>query len=109
MKVWNLIPVLRLLLPFMGGVLLQLFYPLQFDFLFSLLIVSIVLGSISLFFRTTIQQWKYRWWAGICIHLVFFFLGGMRCYLEKEINAVSHFQNQNKHRAPVNVRGGRDN
>ncbi len=93
MKIWNLVPVLRLLLPFIGGILLQLFYPLQFDLLVSMLIVSVALGSISLLFRTTIQQWKYRWWAGICISLVFFSLGAIRSYSFKETNQPTHFQN----------------
>ncbi len=92
MKIWNLVPVLRLLLPFCGGIVLQLFFPFTFEVLLSILVVSIALAGCSMLLRSTVQKWKYRWWSGVCITLIFFALGAIRSFTEREINEPSHFQ-----------------
>ncbi len=92
MKIWNLAPVLRLLIPFTGGIVLQLFYPFSFEILITCLLVSLSITCITFFLKSTLLQWKYRWITGASITMLFFSIGCIRSYTEKETNQPSHFQ-----------------
>lgn len=75
MNIWNQAPLVRLLISFIVGIILAIYYPLNFPFydycIFCLVFFWGVITVVPHFF----VSYKNSWWLGILIHLLFIALG----------------------------------
>jgi len=75
MNIWNQLPLLKILIPFLCGILLALS---GLDFEMSLLAVAVSFSILSFFvyrYKKIVKDYKYRWVFGFLIALFFLFSG----------------------------------
>ena len=85
----NQIPLFRILLPFLAGILVCIYTQIEIPFW------SLILGILLLFQLLINVRFKlaynYRWLAGFTMHLAFFIIGFQLTHYNNEINYPSHF------------------
>jgi competence protein ComEC len=69
------IPFLRLLLPFTGGIILQLYFPVRGSIIYSCIAVCFFILIWVFLYRRIKQNYAYRWVYGTFLHLFLFLLG----------------------------------
>lgn len=91
MKYWNRAPLFRVLLPFLAGILVEIFYILNFQlafYIFIALIIAVIVFTLS---KKLYRKWKIRWVYGILINSLFFFTGVVITHLKSDKNLKDHF------------------
>ncbi len=88
---WREIPLVRVIVPYISGILMAIFIPtisqmVVIPVLLLSLIFCIALAFIHLGFR-------YRWLFGIPLSILFLTIGYQLTFLRNELNDPSHFQN----------------
>jgi len=85
---WHRVPVVRLLLPFVSGIGISMFYPPGLWFPFVVFLVTF-LAAIVLYF--SIRQFAHRWFFGAIVTLCLF-SGGMALHqYQNELRSDTHF------------------
>ncbi len=86
---WREIPFVRLLLPFLLGLLLALNFNLSFSFLPVILVSLLVLLSLFTFSSIAFKQ---RWLFGSFLYLFFISFGYYLGFMQTELHQQKHFQ-----------------
>ncbi|MBI2966822.1 MAG: ComEC family competence protein [Bacteroidetes bacterium] len=87
------IPLLRLLLPFIGGIIIFVFAPRfsNHTFLITLLLCfSLALNFFLTFFSPVYTAYRYRWIYGACLNVTFFLAGYLLTYHSTEKYKPGH-------------------
>lgn len=73
---WKRAPFVRILFPFITGILIQWYCPLPLQ---TWAIVSVIsfIGLVSFFRISFFRRYKYSWLSGLCIALLFIALGAL--------------------------------
>jgi len=87
---WHTKPIVRLLLPFMGGILACGYFQAEMTILFIPLLISF--GFTYLLANKT-QSFKYRWGFGVALTIFFFCFGYLLCYYNNDAVHKNHFAN----------------
>lgn len=106
MKFWNATPLLRILLPFVAGILVTLLTPLDIinlrDVMPLLVLAVLFLGII--FFLIQIASYKNSWLFGCVFNLVVFSLGCQYTLSKIEKQYPNHFSNYLKQATLLHAR-----
>lgn len=72
MNIWNQAPLVRLILPFIAGIIAAIYFP--FNYTYSLLIIFFLLAIIGLIVSIPkfYISYKKSWWFGILIYVALF-------------------------------------
>ncbi|HKR06765.1 MAG TPA: ComEC/Rec2 family competence protein, partial [Bacteroidia bacterium] len=93
MRAWNQVPLFRLLLPFLAGILLEIFYPLHNQIF--LLILPVLLSIVLLFTynKKIYRKIGIRWIYGTALNLVILVIGATITFYNSDKNSKNHFSN----------------
>lgn len=91
MNIWNQIPFLRLLLPFLAGILTAVYSGLQIKFLAPVIIALFLLTAILVFLKSLHAYYKYSWAYGIIITALLFLCGFQITILNTDKFNEDHF------------------
>ncbi len=93
MKVWNQVPLVRLLLPFLLGIICAIYFPIQVNniLLFSLCLF-VIIGAIVLIPRFYISYRKSHW-LGVVINLLLFTFAYQLTIFKTQKFSPNHFSN----------------
>lgn len=86
---WRKSPFVRLLLPFMAGIVIQWHWQIPVTTLWILLIFSLIL-TISFFLIPFFQRYKLAWVSGVCITVLFISIGALLTW-HKDIHHSNHW------------------
>jgi competence protein ComEC len=90
MKIWNQAPLLRLILPFISGILAAIHF--QFNYNNGIIILSCILIILSLAFIPALKvSYKRSWIFGVTVNILLFSLGCRITISHSEINSAAHF------------------
>ena len=92
MNIWNRLPLLRILLPFILGISLSLTFNFIVNIGESIIVgFALILIFFSLIYKRFIRNYKYRWVFGLCVN-VFLIIYGLKITNDyKEVNCKSDF------------------
>lgn len=87
---WHTKPFLRLLLPFMGGILACGYFQTKLTILFLPLLISLI---ICFWLANSIQSFRYRWGFGVSLTIFFFCFGYQFFYYNNDSVHKNYFAN----------------
>ena len=94
MNFWNSLPLFRLILPFILGILLSDIFSS-----YILTITSACLFICALLFHFFVKSYASRWWFGVTISVMFFCLGGYATHHSLVANDKYYFENNLEERS----------
>lgn len=95
MRIWRRVPLLRLLICFVAGILLQIFYPLRLEFLVFLFCFFFLSALLFVLVRRFYRNYKLRWVYGLLVKFIFFFVGNIITWINSDTNLKNHFSKYN--------------
>jgi len=91
MNIWSRIPFLRLLLPFLAGILTAVYSGWEIEYLPYILLLLFGIIALFVFFSQLNVSYAYSPFFGMVIFSVLFFSGFQITFLKTEKNKKSHF------------------
>src|ERR1035437_10197608 len=94
MNIWNQAPFVRLILPFLAGIIIAIYLPFQFEY--SVYIIAALVAIISLFVlipRLNIS-YKKSWWFGLLVNSTLLLFSYQLTILKTEKFANNHFSDR---------------
>jgi competence protein ComEC len=91
MSLWNQIPFLRLLLPFLAGILVAVYTELEFEHLAYILIGVFIFIALFVFIKVFNLPYKNAWLFGCFTSLIFFLCGIQIIILNTDRFSLNHF------------------
>ena len=88
---WHAIPFIRLLVPFVLGIFVSLYFPLNTLAVYTVLILGLLLYLILNSKRSSVQLFKGQIYLGIIVSLLFFLLGYLRTFYHNEQTQAAYF------------------
>ncbi len=92
MNIWNILPFIRLLIAFLGGLLVAINYPQFPDFHFAFFAITLI--AYFLLFKIFRKNYKWRFLIGVPIVFFFGLFGIKLVKLNTELNYTNHFSKQ---------------
>ncbi len=90
MRIWGVVPFLRILVPVIAGILFSIFTEVPLYLPVSFFLFGVLTVFIRLFFGKKFPR-RFEWIAGIGFSLCFLSLGLIRVYLEKDFRFNHHY------------------
>lgn len=100
--IWKTVPMLRLLLPLIVGILLQYYFNIDWKIMTVILLAATFI-LLSFNFLKSAAKFKYGWLMGMSISLFFMVLGGGLSYLKNTVHDEKCILNNYKTNAEVLV------
>ena len=94
MNSWKEAPLVRLLLPFIAGIIAAVYLPFIYSYSILLICVLVILISAIVLIEKFSLSYKKAWWFGIFIYPLLFLLGYQLTLFKTEINSPLHFSSQ---------------
>ncbi len=94
MNSWKEAPLVRLLLPFIAGIIAAVYLPFIYSYSILLICVLVILISAIVLIQKFSLSYKKAWWFGIFIYPLLFLLGYQLTLFKTEINSPLHFSSQ---------------
>jgi putative Ca2+/H+ antiporter (TMEM165/GDT1 family) len=92
MNYWNKIPLFRIILPFLMGIIIAFHFQLSAIYL-CIIILATVVGVLSIsYFKHYFSSFSKRWIFGVLINLLFVVFGVLITQQHKPINKRFHFE-----------------
>ena len=92
MNYWNKIPLFRIILPFLMGIIIAFHFQLSAIYL-CIIILATVVGVLSIsYFKHYFSSFSKRWIFGLLINLLFVVFGVLITQQHKPINKRFHFE-----------------
>jgi hypothetical protein len=88
---WNQAPLIRLLLPFIAGVLAAIFYPFQFQYGLTVVLGFVLLLSVLILFPKFNFSYRNYWRLGVLVNITLFLLAYQLTIVKTEIFTSNHF------------------
>ena len=88
---WNQAPLIRLILPFLAGILTAIFFPFQVQYGLAFICAFTILLSIIILFPKFKFSYRSYWKFGSLVNITLFLLAYQLTIVKKEIFAVNHF------------------
>ncbi|MBL4654224.1 MAG: ComEC family competence protein [Bacteroidia bacterium] len=90
---WNQAPFIRLIFPFIGGILSGIYFKQPVSFLFWVIIFLLFTFISTILFKKISSNFKLRWLQGIIINLVLFSVGYRLTIFRTAAYDQNHFSN----------------
>ncbi len=85
---WHKIPMVRILVPFICGISISMFYSISLPIAFSITILFLAFSILSTIFFNAYQQ---RWFSGFFLSITFFCVGILLHLVQNPLLYKSHF------------------
>ena len=96
MNYWNKIPLFRIILPFLFGIIFAFHFQFSTIYLYIIIIIIILAAVIGVlyisYFKRYFSSYSKRWIFGILINLLFVVFGVLITQQHKPINKRFHFE-----------------
>lgn len=92
-------PFVRLLIPYLAGIILVLFFPNLPNISWFFLAVLFIALLLFAFSKSTLQRFHYEWVFGVLLYLLLFMFGWQRCYQRQHFIDTDHFSNKDSSNA----------
>lgn len=91
MNLWNQAPFIRLILPFLAGIITAVYFPFQLEY--SIYIIALLAAIISLLILIPKLNISYRksWWFGLIVNSTLFIFSYQLTILNTERFAANHY------------------
>ncbi|MCD4744913.1 MAG: DUF4131 domain-containing protein, partial [Bacteroidales bacterium] len=93
MNYWHQIPLFRLIIPFIIGIILAISFDSEIHIPLLLFIILSLFIAVFVFFSKKISNYKTRWLFGVIVYVLIFFLGFELTIIHTEKFHQSHFKN----------------
>lgn len=93
MNIWNQAPFVRLLLPFLMGIIIAVYLPYQNPFLLYGTAVLVSILILTLLIPQLHFSYKKSWWFGLTLNAILFLLAYHLTIINTEIFNTNHFTN----------------
>ncbi len=93
MNIWGQFPLIRLIIPFIAGVILAIFLPLPIPYLLLIISSLLIIISIIVFLPKLIYSYKNTWIFGILLQSTLFLSAYQFTLLKTEKLSANHFSN----------------
>lgn len=91
---WNKYPSIRLLIPFLSGILIYVYLPVKFSFPpFVIINLILVLLCLGIWYKSIFPKYQHRNIFGIMLFVIFLFLGYNMAVLRNPIYKPNHINN----------------
>ncbi len=88
---WEELPALRILLPFIGGIITGIYFPIAYTFLLPI-ILGLWLVLLLLFnWRKWRENYGRQWWFGVVLSSLLMLIGYVLTQQKREIEYPNHF------------------
>lgn len=94
MNSWKEAPLVRLLLPFIAGIIAAVYFPFFSSCSILLICILVVLIAAIVWIQKFSLSYKKAWWFGIIVYPLLFLLGYQLTLFKTEINSPLHFSSQ---------------
>ena len=91
MNFWNQMPLVRLLLAFLAGILSAVYLHLSFRYALPFLAATIILAALLSLIKNPIFVFRYNWLNGVIIYTTLFVCGVQLTLLNTQIYNPNHF------------------
>ncbi|MBN8696455.1 MAG: ComEC family competence protein [Bacteroidetes bacterium] len=91
MNSWKEAPLVRLLLPFIAGIIAAVYFPFFSAYSIILICFFVVLIAAIVWIQKFSLSYKKAWWFGIMLYPLLFLLGYQLTLFKTEINSPLHF------------------
>ena len=85
MNDWNQLPLFRLIIPFILGVLTEIFYSIQFNFI----LIGVCISACMLLFSAWRNTFKWNFIFGTSTYLIFYLLAILMTNTINPLNDIS--------------------
>ncbi len=93
---WSSFPLVRLLLPFIAGIIFAIYLPFQWDYsIYIILLIASIVGLVTLVPKYNFS-YKRTWWYGVMLTSMLFLCGYQFTILKTERFSPLHFSNYTK-------------
>ena len=93
MNYWNKIPLFRIILPFLIGIIIAFHLQLSNSYLYIFIVVAVICFLCISYFKRYFSSYSKRWIFGVLINLFFLVFGVLITQQHKPINIRFHFKN----------------
>lgn len=83
--IWKTVPMLRLLLPVIAGILLQYYLNIELIIILAVFVIAIII-FLAVNLSGTSSKFKFSWLTGLCISLIFITAGSVLNYVKNTEN-----------------------
>lgn len=94
MNSWKEAPLVRLLLPFVAGIISAVYFPFFSNYSIVLICILVVFITAIVWIQKFSLSYKKSWWFGIIVYPLLFLLGYQLTLFKTEINSPLHFSSQ---------------
>ncbi|MBA3704335.1 MAG: ComEC family competence protein [Bacteroidetes bacterium] len=91
LKIWNQAPLVRLILPFLTGIIVAVCLPVQFKYVLQFIFVLVLILSAIIIFPKLNISYKNSWWFGLLINSTLFCSSYQLTISKTEKLAADHF------------------
>lgn len=91
MNYWNKIPLFRLLLPLISGIILSIYFSFTKEYIFWLLVILFISIGLISSFKSKFSSYYNRWYFGAFVNLFLFFFGIYITESKKPENIDNHY------------------
>ena len=100
---WNQLPLFRLLIPFVAGILIEIFNPLKIEIVEIVFIIFILIVCLFTFLKSLSRKYKTRWIYGLSLNVAMIFLGVLLVFANTEKNNPHFFVNAGEAKEYIGV------
>jgi len=93
MNYWNKIPLFRIMIPFLLGIIIAFHLQLSNSYLYIFIVVAVICFLCISYFKRYFSSYSKRWIFGVLINLFFLVFGVLITQQHKPINIRFHFKN----------------
>jgi len=91
MRIWTQVPLFRLLLPFLGGILIEIFCPLKIEIYLFILPAFISIILLFTYSKKIYRRNRIKWVYGAALNASIFLIGAVLTSLHTGKNFKNHF------------------
>ncbi|MEP7170593.1 MAG: ComEC/Rec2 family competence protein, partial [Bacteroidota bacterium] len=91
MRIWNQAPLFRLLLPFLAGILIEIFHPFKIEIILFAFLFFFSAILLFTFVKKVYRKINIRWIYGVSLNLCILLIGIALTYFNTDRNYENHF------------------
>ena len=91
MNIWNQAPFIRLLLPFLAGIISAVYFPFQLEYSLQIIVILALIITLPILVPRLTISYRKAWWFGLLVNSTLFIFSYQLTILNTEKFSVNHF------------------
>ncbi len=91
MKLWNQAPLIRLIIPFIAGIITAIYFPNQFAFLSAIVAALVFIIAAIVLIPKLNTTYRNMWWFGLALNIALFTMAYQLTIFKTEKYNANHF------------------